>query len=184
MRFEKILGACIGIFMILNVKVNNATVFRFTNVVCESHNKSWVIWQNCRLKAVSRSKVILNMNATVVYPANSVKIHFKLFKKANGLKPWLMDRNIDACRFIKTRYDPIMKMVYGLFKDFTNVNHSCPYVGSQIVEGFYLRPEVMGLPFPTGDYMLALRWYFGMSTSPTADTNVSFSFIEDLLKRT
>ncbi|XP_043067618.1 uncharacterized protein [Drosophila bipectinata] len=155
-----------------------AVVFKFTNFVCLSYNESWFIFHNCRLKAVSRDKVILNVNGTILHPAYSIMIHFKVFKKANGYKPWLIDTKVDACRFLKKSYDPFAKIVYGLFKEFSNINHTCPYVGLQDVRGFYLRPEIMGLPAPSGDYMLMTRWY--LHNKLTFDTNVSFVFTEDL----
>ncbi|KAH8313267.1 hypothetical protein KR067_003285, partial [Drosophila pandora] len=157
-----------------------AVVFKFTNYVCLSYNESWFIFHNCRLKAVSRDKVILNTNGTVLFPAYSIMIHSKLFKKANGYKPWLFDVKLDACRFLKKRYDPFAKIVYGLFKEFSNINHTCPYVGSQIIQGFYLRREKVIYPLPNGDYMLTIRWHF--DRKPQFETNISFTFAEDLSK--
>ncbi|XP_033233038.1 uncharacterized protein [Drosophila pseudoobscura] len=157
----------------------DAVVFKFTNFVCESYNKSFVVFNTCRLKAINRNKVVFNMNATILHPANAITIRCRLFKKANGFKPWMVDRSIDVCRYMRTGYDPYLKIVFGLFHDFTNMNHTCPYVGPQILNGFYLRPEMLRLPLPTGDYLLALHWIFGKNI---VDTNASFSFVEDLLK--
>ncbi|XP_026839940.1 uncharacterized protein LOC113564894 [Drosophila persimilis] len=180
MRSELMLCSLIGLFIILNI--NDAVVFKFTNIVCESYNKSFFVFNTCRLKAINRNKVILNLNATILHTVNIFTVRFKLFKKANGFKPWMVDRSIDVCRFTHTSYDPYFKIIYELYREFTNMNHTCPYVGHQILKGFYLRPELLRLPFPSGDYMLSLRWIFGKSESPTGDTNVSFSFVEDLRK--
>ncbi|XP_017065711.1 uncharacterized protein LOC108104271 [Drosophila eugracilis] len=133
-----------------------AVVFKMTNFVCESYNKSWFEFHNCRLKAISRDKVILNMNGTVLHPVYSVQTHGKIYKRESGFKPWLLDTKVDACRFMRRRYDPFAKIVYSLFQPFTNINHTCPFVGPQILEGFYLKPELLLLPFPTGQYMLAI----------------------------
>ncbi|XP_017016485.1 uncharacterized protein [Drosophila kikkawai] len=157
---------------------SGAVVFRFTNLVCVSYNESWYIVQHCRLKAVSRSKVILNFNGTVLHSVNDIQVHVKAFKKASGFKPWLLDSKVDVCRFLKRNYDPFVKLVFSLFKDFSNFNHSCPYLGLQMVKGFYLRPELLHLPIPTGEYMLMIRWYFDKKLQ--FDTNVSFLFVEDL----
>ncbi|XP_017065710.1 uncharacterized protein LOC108104270 [Drosophila eugracilis] len=157
-----------------------AVNFKMTNVVCESYNRSWFVFHNCRLKAISRDKVIFNANATVLHPANSIQIHGKVYKRENGFKPWLIDTKIDACRFMRGKYNPVAKIVYSLFQTFSNINHTCPYVGPQIVQGFYLKPELLLLPFPTGQYMLALRWFFDQKLQ--FDTNVSFLFEEDFSK--
>ncbi|XP_026839937.1 uncharacterized protein LOC113564893 [Drosophila persimilis] len=157
----------------------DAVVFKFTNFVCESYNKSFFVFNTCRLKAINRNKVVFNMNATILHPANAITIHYRIFKKANGFKPWIIDRTIDICRFMRTGYDPYFKIVAGLYREFTNMNHTCPYVGHQIIKGFYLKPELLRLPFPSGDYLLSLRWIFGKNS---IDTNATFSFVEDLLK--
>ncbi|SPP73251.1 Hypothetical predicted protein [Drosophila guanche] len=68
------------------------------------------------------------MNGTILHPANDVTIHGRVFKRANGYKPWLFDVNFDGCQFIRKRNQPFANLVYGLFKEFTNINHSCPYV--------------------------------------------------------
>ncbi|EDW36333.1 GL16732 [Drosophila persimilis] len=108
-------------------------------------------------------------------------MHIRIFKKASGYKPWLVDIYFDACQYLRKRNQPIANIIYGLFKDFSNLNHSCPYVGPQIVKDFYLRPELLRVPMPTGDYLLALQWYFDKKLQ--FDTNVSFTFVEDLMKR-
>ncbi|KAH8332107.1 hypothetical protein KR074_009768, partial [Drosophila pseudoananassae] len=157
----------------------NALVFRFSNVVCESHNISWFVFDHCRLKAVSRNRVLLNMMGTVLHPVDNVQVHSKIFKRANGYKPWLFDFKVDACRFLHKNYNPVAKLIYGLFREFSNINHTCPFVGPQIVKDFYLKPELLLLPFPTGDYMLAMRWLFFNRIQ--FDTNVSFVYVEDFV---
>ncbi|XP_017021392.1 uncharacterized protein [Drosophila kikkawai] len=157
-----------------------AVIFKFSNFVCESYNKSWFEFHECRLKAVSRERVILNMNGTILHPVNNAHTEGKVFKRESGFKPWLMESRVDACRFMRKSYNPIAKLVFGLFKEFTNINHTCPYVGPQVVRGFYLKPELLLLPFPSGEYMLSLRWFFDQKLQ--FDTNVSFVFVEDIMK--
>nr|NP_001027125.1 uncharacterized protein Dmel_CG33725, isoform A [Drosophila melanogaster]AAZ66066.3 uncharacterized protein Dmel_CG33725, isoform A [Drosophila melanogaster] len=164
---------------ILVIDLNDAVVFKFTNFACLSRNQSWFVFHNCRLKAVSREKVLLNFNGTVLHPANNIIVHVKLFKKANGFKPWLLDVKLDACRFVRTNFHPFVRIIFDLFKDFSTINHTCPYVGLQVVKDFYLRPEKLKLPFPSGDYLLSLIWIF--DKRPQFDTNVSFVYAEDLI---
>nr|XP_036672320.1 uncharacterized protein LOC108012280 [Drosophila suzukii] len=157
-----------------------AVIFKMTNVVCESYNKTWFEFHDCRLKAVSRDRILFNMNGTIWHPAFNIQTHIKLYKRENGYKPWLIDTKMETCRFFRTNYDPIGRIVFGLFQEFSNINHTCPYVGPQILKGFYLKPELLHLPFPTGQYLLALRWFFDKKLQ--FDTNVSFLFEEDLKK--
>ncbi|XP_034650055.1 uncharacterized protein LOC117889741 [Drosophila subobscura] len=181
MRSRLMFGVLLGIFLASKLDFNDAVVFKFTNFVCETYNQSWFVFHNCRLKAVSRSKVILNMNGTIFHPAHDISIHGRIFKRANGYKPWLIDIHFDACLYIRKRNQPVVNLVYGLFREFSNINHSCPYVGPQILKDFYLKPELLRLPIPTGDYMLTLQWYFDKKLQ--FDTNVSFTFVEDLINR-
>ncbi|KAH8248705.1 hypothetical protein KR032_002376, partial [Drosophila birchii] len=155
-----------------------AVYFRFTNYVCKSYNESWFRFNNCRLKAISREKVVLNLNATVLHSVNNVHVKLKMYKRANGFKPWLIDLNIDICRYLRKAYNPFVKLVYSFVKEFSNLNHTCPYIGAILVQGLYLKPELLILPFPTGEYLLTMRWSFDQRLQ--FDNNATFMFIEDL----
>ncbi|XP_032597026.1 uncharacterized protein LOC116805920 [Drosophila grimshawi] len=101
-----------------------------TNVVCHSYNKSLVAINECRLRAINRNKTTFNFNGTFLFTVNEVTLELQVFKKANGYKPWLFKASVDACRFLRKPYNPFVIIVYKLFKDFTNINHTCPYVAS------------------------------------------------------
>nr|XP_017009959.2 uncharacterized protein LOC108066097 [Drosophila takahashii] len=179
---SKLVASLLFAGLLINALVlNDAVVFKFTNFVCLSHNQSWFVFHYCRLKAISRNRVLLNVKGTILHPAYDINIHVQIFKRANGFKPWLINATVDGCRFMRKNYNPILGIIFDLFQDFSNINHSCPFVGLQFVKDFYLRPERLKLPFPTGEYMLFLQWSF--DKKPQFDTNVSFSYMEDLLNR-
>ncbi|XP_017072063.1 uncharacterized protein LOC108108505 [Drosophila eugracilis] len=171
-----------GAVFAVNFMFNDAVVFRFTNFECKSYNESWFVFHYYRLKAVSRDRVLLNVNGTILHPANDIQLRGKMFKKASGFKPWVLDSTVDGCRYMRKRYDPFLNIVFNIFKDFSNINHTCPFFGPQVVKDFYLRSERLALPFPSGEYMLALLWYFDKKR--IFDTNVSFLYQEDLLRMT
>lgn len=110
--------------------IQNGNVIKFTNLICESFNKTWFTFNECRLRAVNRNKTVININATVHYPANDVHVDAQVFKKANGYKPWLIKISLDGCRFIKKAYNPVAIIIFKMFREFSNLNHSCPYVVS------------------------------------------------------
>nr|XP_017000633.2 uncharacterized protein LOC108059730 [Drosophila takahashii] len=149
---------------------------KMTNAVCESYNKSWVVIHHCRLKAYSRNKTSLNINATFLQPAYNIFIKLKLMKKANGFKPFLLDVTLDACKFMRKRHHPAVKIIYNLIKDVSTVNHTCPYVGLQAVSDFH-RVEIP-VPMPSGDYLLLWDWIF--NGKKQFCTNVYFNFVEDV----
>lgn len=101
-----------------------------TNAVCKSYNESWLVFPNCRLKAVSRNITSFNLIANLLYPANEISVEGQIFQKANGYKPWLFKASIDICRFLKKPYNPFAIFIFKLFKDFSNINHTCPFTVS------------------------------------------------------
>ncbi|KAH8330342.1 hypothetical protein KR067_001571, partial [Drosophila pandora] len=153
---------------------------RFSNFVCQSYNASSTIVNYCRLKAVSRDRVVLHYNATFLHPIHTAAVRLKAFKRESGFKPWLLETTIDCCRYMRKTYNPLARLVYKTVKEFTNINHSCPYEGDQIVNGFYVKPELIILPVPSGTYMISLKWF--LNQMHQLDTNVTFEIIEDLIK--
>ncbi|SPP73361.1 Hypothetical predicted protein [Drosophila guanche] len=99
-----------------------------TNAKCPSYNESWVQFHYCRLKAYSRNKTSLNLNLTILEPANNIHVRIKLMKRANGYKPFLVDFYLDACAFMRKRNHPVFRIVWNLIKNVSTVNHTCPYV--------------------------------------------------------
>ncbi|XP_068148010.1 uncharacterized protein [Drosophila tropicalis] len=161
--------------------MNMAAVFKFTNAVCKSYNESWVTIGHCRLRAISREKTVANINVTVHHPAEDIFVRIQVLKKASGYKPWIIDSTLDACAFMRKNNQPVAKIVYGLIKDKSTINHTCPYVGLQQVKDFYLKPDLLPLPLPTGEYALFMTWIF--SGKPQFETNIYFTFAEDLIKQ-
>ncbi|XP_017123649.1 uncharacterized protein LOC108143648 [Drosophila elegans] len=148
-----------GVFVpVLFLVCSEAPFVKMTNVVCESYNKSWAVFHYCRLKAYSRNKTSLKINATFLHPANNVSLGLKLMKRENGYKPFLFDFTIDACKFLRRRNNPVIKMFYELIRDVSTLNHSCPYVGLQVVSD--LHRITFPVPFPSGDYGLFLDFIF------------------------
>lgn len=105
---------------------------KMTNAVCESSNKSWVTIEQCRLRAISRNVTRLNIILDFLHPANNIHLTLQLLKKANGYKPWLFDYTIDACAFMRKQRHPVYKMFWMIIRDFSTVNHSCPYVVGEV----------------------------------------------------
>ncbi|EDW33291.1 GL20426 [Drosophila persimilis] len=162
-----------AIFLIGSVM--EAPFVKMTNAKCPSYNKSWVEVHYCRLKAYSRNKTSLNVNATFLHPANNIFLRLKLMKRANGYKPFLWDFTLDACEFMRKRNQPVAKIVWNIIKDVSTVNHTCPYVCLQTVSDFH-RVEIP-LPMPTGEYLLLMTWIF--DGKPQFSTDVYFTFVED-----
>lgn len=106
-------------------------MFKMTNAVCKSYNESWITVHTCRLRAISRNVTKLNVVVTLLHPVHDLRVQGQVYKKANGYKPWLVKFDLDICRFLKRAYNPAAIFVFKLFKDFSNFNHSCPYMASR-----------------------------------------------------
>lgn len=99
-----------------------------TNIVCESRNKSWVLIDNCQLSTTHSNQRLLNIALTVLHPTNSVTLRIQVLKKTITYKPWLLDVTVDGCRFMRYKNNKVTKAFWDLIKDFSTVNHSCPYM--------------------------------------------------------
>ncbi|KAH8257265.1 hypothetical protein KR038_006350, partial [Drosophila bunnanda] len=178
----------------------DSVIFKLTNAVCSSYNISWIRINLCRLKAISRHKAVFNMNITFLQPTKDIVVHYRIFKRESGYKPWLLNVKIDGCRFLRKPYNALGIMLFNIYKDFSNINHTCPFFvsfplvivakiitnlvvlskkGHVFIKDMYLSTDVMKLPLPTGDYLLAIDWIF--YGKPQFATNVSYQFVEDLL---
>ncbi|XP_017077057.2 uncharacterized protein LOC108111926 [Drosophila eugracilis] len=168
----------LGLFVPLAFLLYTQSTFvKMTNVVCHSYNKSWAVFHYCRLKAYSRNKTSLNINATFLHPARNVSLGFALLKRANGYKPFLYNITIDACLFLRKRHNPVIKMFYNVIMDVSTLNHSCPYVGLQVVSDFH--KISLPLPVPSGDYLVCLDFIFDGRTQ--FFVNIYARLVEDLL---
>ncbi|XP_039230304.1 uncharacterized protein LOC6539518 [Drosophila yakuba] len=165
--------------LLLTWRLSYSVTYKLTNVNCASHNKSWVTINECRLKAVSRNRTVFNFNATFHHPTNDIVMNYRFLKRESGYKPWLYKRNIDGCRFLKKPYDILTILIYIVYKDFSNINHTCPLYGDILIRGMYLTTQIKAIPYPSGEYMLQVNWIFYRKIQFV--TNVSYEFIENLL---
>ncbi|XP_023162817.2 uncharacterized protein LOC111593958 [Drosophila hydei] len=155
-----------------------ATV-KFTNIKCGSYNETLVKVEQCRLRAISRSKTVLNIALNLLVPVNNMKLHWQTKVWGNGYKPWLAEYKIDFCAFLRRANHPAVKILYDAFKPFTNLNHTCPLVGNIYVKDMFWDVSNYTLPMPTGDYLIILNWV--TSNKTRVFTNVYLSFKQDLI---
>ncbi|XP_064540341.1 uncharacterized protein LOC135429800 [Drosophila montana] len=153
-------------------------ITKWTNVICETRNKSLVIVDQCRLRALSRNKTILNIGVELLHPVRNLYINWKLYKRENGYKPWLGQYTVDYCAFMRRVNHPVIKLLYDIIQDFTNLNHTCPFVGKIVVKDFFWDTTNYTLPAPTGDYLLLLTWISNKKKQLL--TSIYFSFKQDI----
>ncbi|XP_033254353.1 uncharacterized protein LOC117193739 isoform X5 [Drosophila miranda] len=101
----------------------------FTNIKCNSEDKEFSDFEYCYLKSVNRSYKYLSLKVNLFQvPITNVSTKIGLYKRFSGYKPFLYNLTVDACKFLKHQKSfPIVSYFYELIKDFSNMNHSCPY---------------------------------------------------------
>ncbi|XP_069963885.1 uncharacterized protein [Bactrocera oleae] len=133
---------------------------KFSNVMCHSYDKSKLVFKACLLKAVRGEDGYMNVHAHLKEVAREANISIRLLKRANGWKPFLYKVFFDGCKFMKNpRANPVAEFFYNLIKEYSNINHTCPYDHDLILDHFHLNSDLVKLPFPIGEYAVDTTWY-------------------------
>uniref|UniRef100_A0A6P4FPY6 Uncharacterized protein LOC108053442 n=1 Tax=Drosophila rhopaloa TaxID=1041015 RepID=A0A6P4FPY6_DRORH len=90
-------------------------------------------------------------------------LNFAFFKRYNGYQPFLYNISVDVCKVIKyPKSNPVFTFAHSLFRDSSNINHTCPYNNDLIVDKvsaeFVNTQFTKTLPFPLGDYLFQTIW--------------------------
>ncbi|XP_026840574.1 uncharacterized protein LOC113564961 [Drosophila persimilis] len=141
--------------------------YKFNSLACEilSPQLGWI--KECAIKAIDRKRNMLNIVAYLNRTITELQIHFRLVKReSGGWHPFLYDMKVDACMFFRNRRKLfIPNIIYSTLKQFTNVNHSCPYLaGTELTLMHWTPNETMileKLPVEFGQYGLQTTWYSG-----------------------
>ncbi|XP_033254349.1 uncharacterized protein LOC117193739 isoform X1 [Drosophila miranda] len=136
----------------------------FTNIKCNSEDKEFSDFEYCYLKSVNRSYKYLSLKVNLFQvPITNVSTKIGLYKRFSGYKPFLYNLTVDACKFLKHQKSfPIVSYFYELIKDFSNMNHSCPYDHDLLLDKLTIEHVnnrfSKTLDFPAGDYLIHLHF--------------------------
>ncbi|XP_037941299.1 uncharacterized protein LOC119674243 [Teleopsis dalmanni] len=152
----------------------------FTNMLCKTFDKSFVTFDYCYLKSVNRSYKYISMRAKLLQlPVTNIVFNYAMLKRENGYKPFLYNITFEACSFLKSQNNPVTKFVYNVFKDHSNVNHTCPYNHDVIIEKLDTKSfadRLSRLPIPFGQYAISGAWY--VSNIHRADVALQFKIYD------
>ncbi|KAH8408934.1 hypothetical protein KR009_004067, partial [Drosophila setifemur] len=138
--------------------------FEFTNTVCKSFDKEFADFRYCYLKSVNRSYKYMSFRLDLYKPPiTKIKFNLIIFKRVNGYRPFMYNITVDGCRWLGSiDSNPFMAFLYGIFKGYTNMNHTCPYDHDMWIEKLPIsvinHHLTKVLPVPEGDYLL--EYYF------------------------
>ncbi|XP_049310555.1 uncharacterized protein LOC105229377 [Bactrocera dorsalis] len=138
----------------------------FTNIKCISFDNSTLYFDICLLKSVNRTYKYLTISARLPrkQPTNDIKVNFAMLRKENGYKPFLYNITIDACKYMRTRNNPVIRFAHQFFEKYSTINRTCPY-GQQDelldkLPVFHVNNLMTNvLPYPHGDYAYQITFY-------------------------
>ncbi|KAH8417508.1 hypothetical protein KR222_001237, partial [Zaprionus bogoriensis] len=103
---------------------------KFHSLVCTVYDKELFSFDECRIKAINRFQNSVTISGTLKKTLSTVQINFRFLKRERGgWHPFLYAMTVDACKYFESPIQyPIPNLVFYYMKEFTNVNHTCPYM--------------------------------------------------------
>ncbi|XP_067627770.1 uncharacterized protein [Eurosta solidaginis] len=152
--------SCITLTLILFRGYTNCDSFcKFTNIRCHSYDETKIFYKACHLIPERGEDGYATIHAVMREEAREANISIRLLRRANGWKPFLYNVNIDGCKFMRNpKANSVVSFFYSILKEFSNINHTCPYNQDLIVNKFHLTKDLVKLPFPIGEYALDTVW--------------------------
>ncbi|XP_050743581.1 uncharacterized protein LOC108030007 [Drosophila biarmipes] len=132
-------------------------VYKLTKVECRG-NQTRVTNISCHVKPINWNMAVINLDCSLNMPVLNPVVRIQLFQKdySNQYKPFLVDVDIKLCEVIGRRnFLPYGVIAWKLLKRFTNVNHSCPFLGQIRFRDGYLDTNLIP-PLPQGFYQLSI----------------------------
>ncbi|XP_041675844.1 uncharacterized protein LOC121530568 [Drosophila eugracilis] len=136
----------------------------FTNTICEAVDEDFLTFEYCLLKSFNRTYKYLTIKVNLLQiPVTDIKVNMALYKRLSTYKPYFYNVTVDCCKFLKNvKLYPIANYVYDFFKEFSNINHSCPYDHDLLVDKLtsaHFNHRFSNVQaFPLGDYMFNVNW--------------------------
>ncbi|XP_064550683.1 uncharacterized protein LOC135436858 [Drosophila montana] len=138
---------------------------KFQSLECIVHIPRVVIVEECRIRAFNRTQNSLNLKVHLKETISKMQVNFKFLKRERGgWHPFLYSMTLDLCKFFQSpNRHPLPAIIFYYVKDYTNVNHSCPFLANTYMElGAFQLDELSIMkrfPVEAGQYALHTSWY-------------------------
>ncbi|XP_070071685.1 uncharacterized protein [Drosophila takahashii] len=134
----------------------------FTNLKCGTKDTKFSNFKKCYIKAVNRTHKYVDLYINLYQiPVDNVTV-IKLMRHDHGYKPFFVDITFDGCKFLKNQKHPIARAFYGIYKNSSNINHTCPYNHDLIVDHLWTgnieADRLKYIPMINGDYAIYTEW--------------------------
>ncbi|EDV95707.1 GH15855 [Drosophila grimshawi] len=135
----------------------------YTNLKCNSSNRNIGEFDYCYIKAVNRTYKYISLYYKLYKrPLSNITLNIQMLRKSNGYKPFTPNLEVDICKFLQNQRNPIMAIFYKSLKQFSNLNHTCPYITDVYVDKMHPAnfESDFGryIPIPEGDYALCFHF--------------------------
>ncbi|XP_046866991.1 uncharacterized protein LOC124460391 [Drosophila willistoni] len=137
---------------------------KFQKLNCEVFKTSFGEFKECEIKAVSRSKNLINIQYIFKDSLNPSYVQLYFLKRGNGYgwQPFLYNIKFDFCDFLIKRQPFMANLIYSYIKSYANFNNTCPQPGSLVkLTNFDLNVDTLRERFPIeqGEYGLVVNWF-------------------------
>ncbi|XP_049302717.1 uncharacterized protein LOC125775826 [Bactrocera dorsalis] len=134
---------------------------QITNIKCIVLDKRCVDFTECRLRVVKRDVNEISVYAKILQlPVVNASTQLKFMKKSNGYRPYIGEVKNDACKFLETQKNPLVKYLYSFIRPYTNINHTCPINHDIVLRNFRIDEKLLNRAgiLPTGEYAFFVTW--------------------------
>ncbi|XP_016963030.1 uncharacterized protein LOC108033274 [Drosophila biarmipes] len=169
----------LNITILILLRLAESHKMEFTNVKCSTLDKKFGEFEYCFLKAANRTYKYLSLKVRLYkVPVHKFSVNVAFHKRSNGLSPVNYNITFDGCKMVEKIGNPWITFLFGVIKEYSNINHSCPYAHDIIVDKLpaqFLKQRFSALlPFPEGDYVFNSNWIaYGINR---ANVRVHFSY--------
>ncbi|XP_017131171.1 uncharacterized protein LOC108148604 [Drosophila elegans] len=165
MYFKGVLLFLLVIFYINITQIDSKV--EFTNIKCNSRENKFLDFEYCYIKSVNRSYKYISLKANLhEVPIKNASANLQILKRFRTYMPITMNITFDVCKYMETKKhfgNPMLKLFEKISKNYTNVNHKCPYDHDLYIDKLptqFLNQHFTDvLPLPPGDYAFYSSWY-------------------------
>ncbi|XP_062127645.1 uncharacterized protein LOC133840008 [Drosophila sulfurigaster albostrigata] len=155
-RYLMLLGVLVAILVLSDGKKSKS---RFSNIKCETFNKTFAEFETCKLKLLGRGIIGTQVHLKLyILPIDTVSANLSIWRRYNSFQPFLHNSTIDFCKFVKqTKKLSFERLVLDAISSRSNLNHSCPYTHDIIVDNLVFSDTFLQtLPLPQGEYKIQM----------------------------
>ncbi|XP_017126846.1 uncharacterized protein LOC108145787 [Drosophila elegans] len=153
----------LNIFTILGYLMPTLSHVTFTNLKCGTMDRNYLTFEKCHIKAVNRTHKYIDIHINLLKkPVENITVTAKFMRHDHGYKPFFVDLTFNGCQFLKNQRQPIVKLFYEIYKNSSNINHTCPFDHDIILDHLWTGNIESGLlkfvPMVNGDYAIFSEW--------------------------